>query len=157
AMVEPMAEPHLLERGGGGGPNLGQRLAGFGDLEREADVFDGGQRRYEMEVLEQDADRAASDPGQSVLVEVRNVSASDAYLAAGGPLQAGEHHHQRGLAATRRTDGGNHLAGLDGEVDILEDVQGLAASPQVQIDVTGLDERRRHALDPGRGRERLGM
>src|SRR5256885_7335956 len=56
--------------------------------------------------------------------QLAGLAAGDAVAARGRMVQAAEDVHQRGLAGARGADDGHHLAGLDGEVDVLEQGDG---------------------------------
>ena len=81
-----------------------------------------------MEGLEDDADGAAAEPRQRVLVENGQVLAGDLDRARFRPLEPGNRHEQRRLAAARRPDQAQRLARLDGEVDASEDMDGGGAA-----------------------------
>ena len=61
--------------------------------------------------------------GQAVLVHRGKVSAGNAQFARTGAFEPGQHGHQRTFAGARRPDHHDHLAALDGLVDVLEDVE----------------------------------
>ena len=75
-----------------------------------------GHPGVEGEALEDDGDAV-----QQALVGLAVVE----HLALGGRDEPGEDAHDGGLAAAGRTDEADELVGLDGQVDVLQDAQGL--------------------------------
>ena len=71
------------------------------------------------EVWRAEADRLKSTH-RVHLVQLAGFAAGHAVGPARGAVQAAEDVHQRGLARARGADDGHHLAGLDGQVDVLE-------------------------------------
>src|SRR6185503_11910026 len=98
---------------------LGVGLVGLGELEAERHVVVHVHVGVERVGLEHHRDAAPRrlDLGHALAVDVE--------LALGDALEAGDHAQQGRLAAARRADEHAELAGLDLEVDTLEDL-GLA-------------------------------
>ena len=69
-----------------------------GELQRHRDVFQRRHGRDQMKRLEHDADLAAAEAGQRVLVEGIERRAVDHHLSAVRTLQP-RHHHQQGRFA----------------------------------------------------------
>ena len=93
-MMQAIAEPDRLQL-------LGCALVGIGiagELERHGDVLQRRHGRDQMEGLEDDADLAAAEAGQRVLVEGIERRAVDHHLSAIRTLQPRHHHQQRGFA-----------------------------------------------------------
>ena len=83
------------------------------------------QVRQQVVALEDEAEVLAAQFGQLVGVEFAGAAPAHAVVAAGGAVQAAQDIHQRGLARAGRANDGHHLAGLDGQVDVLEHRDGL--------------------------------
>ena len=94
-----------------------------------------------MEGLEDDADIAAAEARQRVLVELPAVLAGHRDRAGVGALQAGHHHQQRGFARAGRTDQANRLAAAYIQVDVLEDMDAGGPLPEREIDAGKRDGR----------------
>ena len=93
-MMQTVAEPDRLQL-------LRRALGSVGiarELERHRDVLQRGHGRDQMEGLEDDADLAAAEAGQRVLVEGIERRAADHHLSAIRTLQPRHHHQQRGFA-----------------------------------------------------------
>ena len=95
-----------------------------------------------MKVLEQDAEALATETGEGIFVQSRELMPVDVDCAAGRLFETGENHEKRGLAATRWTDNRHHFGWIDRKTDILEDVQLFLARHQVKIGIHRLDQRR---------------
>src|SRR5699024_6585276 len=91
-----------------------------GDGERQQDVLPGGQRRDEVEGLEDEADPGPSQSGQLFLLQPGDVDAADAYPALADRVQPGEAVHERGLPGARGPHDGGELTGADLQVDAVE-------------------------------------
>ena len=83
-------------------------------------VLQHGQRRQQLEELEDDAHAAAAPLGQLVLAQLVHRRAADEHLAAGRPVDAGDHVDQRRLAAARLADHGDELTRPDLQIDVFE-------------------------------------
>src|SRR3546814_2547145 len=75
-----------------------------GELERDGNVLQRRHGRYQVEVLEHDANRVAPEAGQRILVPAGEAGPADADLAAAGTLPAGGAHHHPRLARARGSD-----------------------------------------------------
>ena len=90
-------------------------------LERDLDVLAGGERRDEVEGLEDEADRLRPHPGPLVLAPgVARSRPSSTTRPRVGPVEPGEQAEERALAASRRAGDGQEAAGLELERDISE-------------------------------------
>ena len=94
---------------------VGLRLWHAGDLEAEGDVLRDRQVGEQRIGLEHHADIAL------VGLQPGDVLAADDDRAGGRLLEAGDHAQHRRLAAARRSEEGDELAGADIEVEILHD------------------------------------
>jgi hypothetical protein len=81
-MVQPVAELELLHQGAEPLPvDLGSRQA-----ERERDVLGRGQRRHQIEGLEDEADAVAAQLGEPAIVELPDILTAHEYLTRGGAV-----------------------------------------------------------------------
>src|SRR5688572_15874180 len=104
------------------------RIAPAGNLHRNQDVLESRERRDEMKELEDESDLFAAQPGQAVLSEPRDVHAVDQNLTRARGIEPGEQAEQRRLAAARRTNDGDELAGGDRVVQRMENRQRMVAT-----------------------------
>ena len=88
--------------------------------ERDRDVLDDVQLADQVECLEDEADLAAPDLAEGVVVEVGEVTAPEVVRAFGGGIQAAEQVHQRGLPGSRGTHDRKEVAFGDVQVHATE-------------------------------------
>ena len=86
--------------------------------ERDLDVLRGGQRRDEVELLEDEADRPQPERGQLAVAEPCEVATLEVDLAVGGPVEGAEQLEQRRLSRAAGPHDHEELAAGDLEVDI---------------------------------------
>ena len=110
------AEPDELEVVAGDLVALGSRAAA-GEVERQHRVLECGERREELEELEDDPDVGAAPDCELLLAEIVQPAAVDRDDPGGRAVDAGDHVHDRRLAAAGRADDRHHLALLDRQVD----------------------------------------
>ena len=123
---------------------LGLGLRRVQDLDRaHGHVLEDGLVGEEVEALEHHADLGAQRG--ELLALLRQRLALDEDLAGVDGLEAVDGAAERGLARAGRADDHDHLALVDGEVDVLEHVE-LAV---VLVDMRHLDDG--HGLGVGRG------
>ena len=108
----------LQDLGGGADALVDLLLAGAGELHAERHVVVDGHVRVERVGLEHHRDAAAR--GRHVVHHL----AVDLHRAAGDVLQPGDQAEQRRLSAAGRADEDDELAGMDVEVDALDDMHG---------------------------------
>ncbi len=135
-MDEPGAETDRLELGAGA--LEGVRMAG--ELEGHGDVFQRRHGRHQMKILKDDADVVTAEQGQGVFVEGRNLDAGGGDGTRRRPFQPRHDQQQAGLARARGADDAEGLAGTDGEIDVVEDIDlaGVACQPEVHaVEVYG--------------------
>ena len=75
-----------------------------------------GERRHQLEELEDDADGAAAPDGELVLGHLVQAAAVDRHRPGRGPVDARDEVEDRRLAAARRAGDRHHLARGDGQV-----------------------------------------
>jgi hypothetical protein len=121
-----------------------------GQRERQQDVLLGGEDRYEVEGLEDEAETIAAQPGAALVVERGDLLAVDDDRARGRAVEAGEQVHQRRLARARRTHDRRELPGGEAHGDAAQGVHGRLS---LAVD-TGQVGRRDDLA--GWGRRRLG-
>ena len=88
-----------------------------------------------MEGLKNNADVAAAETGQRILVHRPQVGARDHDRAGVGTLQAGHDHQQRRFSRTGRPNQADCLAGPYMQVDILEDMNPCRAAAERKVDL----------------------
>ena len=86
------------------------RVLHTGNLHRHEHVLERGERRQQVEELEDDPDLLAAEPGERLLAERRDVDPVEPDVARGGRVQAGDEPEQRGFAAPRRASDGDRAA-----------------------------------------------
>ncbi len=89
------------------------RPAAAGDLPRDLDVAAGREGRQQVEFLKDEADAGAAHLCPLGVVEGGEVDAADEDAAGGGAGEAAEQVEERRLAAARRADNADKLAGSD--------------------------------------------
>ncbi len=152
AVVDALAEAEAGEQLLGAGVALLARHAGI--HRRHFDVVARGGAAEQVVALEHEAEGLAPQARERVAVERGDVLAHEAVGAAGGAVEAAEEVHQRGLARTRGTHDGDELAGVDGEVDAVQDAGldlaiGEAARDAPEFDERGCSRRRSRGCHVG--------
>jgi hypothetical protein len=89
-------------------------------VERKADVLDAGERRQQVEELEDEADLVPPHSGQVIVGQVGEAFPVDADLTGGWPIESADEIQECGLAGAGRPDDGDHLAARDREGDGVE-------------------------------------
>ena len=108
-MLRTIGEPDLGEQGERA---LAQLAAGDADRsERRLDVLQRGQRRDQVELLEDEAERAQPQLGELVVAQRREVAALEEDLAVARPVERAEQLQQRRLARAARAFERDELAG----------------------------------------------
>ncbi|EMA68522.1 GDSL-like lipase/acylhydrolase domain-containing protein [Halorubrum distributum JCM 13916] len=127
-VVEPVAEPEPREQ-------VRRPVARVAGVERgrHRDVLDRGQRRQEVEVLEDEPDRLLARPRPLRDREVRHVGSVEEAPARGRVVEQPEHVQQRRLPGAAGADDRDELAGPDREVDVVERDDRLAAAARVAL------------------------
>ena len=90
---------------------------------RDHDVLEGGQVADEVELLEDEADRAAADLGEFVGGQVGDVVPVEHDGALGGRVHGSDDVHESRLAGAGGADDGDPLAARDLEGHVVEGVQ----------------------------------
>src|SRR5690606_25018894 len=110
-MVQAFRQSDFLEQPARGGfdPALAAEFQGHHD------VLDRGERRNELEGLEDETRELIADPGAAVLVELREVLSGKTDRAARGCVQSRAETQQGCLPRTGRADDGHGLAGFHPE------------------------------------------
>ena len=101
---------------------LGRADARFGL--RQLDVLPRGQHRQQEEALEHEADLAQPEPAALRVGQRPDVAILKQHLAARRRVDAAEHVQQRRLAAARRTDDADVLAGRDPQRHVAQRATG---------------------------------
>jgi hypothetical protein len=92
----------------------------MGDVVSDFYIAHGGERRQEVEALEDKADLGATHFGSLGVGESGEVSAVDKYGAGGGAGKTAEDVEEGRFAGAGGADDGDELAGRDGEADVAE-------------------------------------
>src|SRR6185369_13923918 len=100
-----------------------RRIAPSGNLHRDQNIFERGQRWDEMEELKHEADLLPPQLGQLILAKSRDLHIIDDDLATGRRIEACDEAEQRGLAAARRAKHGEKLPGADCEIQRMQNSQ----------------------------------
>src|SRR4051812_41547471 len=87
------------------------------EIEWQHRVLERGQRRQELEELENDANVATTPDRQLLLTQRLDLLPVDDDGTFRRTVDAGDHVHDRRLAAPRRTDDSDHLAGVDRQIN----------------------------------------
>ena len=117
-MAKAVPEPDPRERR----PGRRHRTLGAGQLQGDRHIFEGGHRRQQVECLTDDADMAAAQPRQRVLVEPAEIMPGhDDPPAASGVRAPRATIRRLDLPRPRWADQGHRLARLDGERDAAQD------------------------------------
>src|SRR5262249_8852579 len=96
-------------------------------MEREADVFQTGQRRKEVEKLENESHLVSSHPCQSVIGPVRPRDAIDTAAGRGWAFESAKRVENGRFAWSRGADDRHHFTGRDGNRDVVEGNDGNPA------------------------------
>ncbi len=116
-----------------------------GDRQREEDVLLRGERRDEVEGLEDEPDPAAAQHREVAVVECAQFGVADEDPAFGEIVEPGEAMQQCGLAGTRRPHDRGELAAAEGNGHVVEGAHGRFA---LSIDLGPV-------LDPGRSQAQV--
>ena len=126
-VVEPIAQAdqagHLDRPFLGLGADLAGPLVG----QRELDVLEDRVLLDQVVRLEDEAEVAAADLGELVVVEPGDVAAAQEVLAAGGAVEAAQQVEHGALARARRAHDGDVLAGVEVDRDAPQGVDGHGA------------------------------
>ena len=117
---------------------LGTRAIGVG--ERQHDVLQHGHARQQVEALEHEPDLGRADLGELVVGELGHIEAREQIGARGGGVQAAEDVHEGRLARSGRAGDGDELAGVDGEVDIVEHMRESGFGLEDAVDAAHVDD-----------------
>ena len=145
AVVQAVTEADGGQGLGGDLAGFGERFAGRGDLEREANIVEGRQRRDQVEALKDDTEGLAAKDRKFVFTEASQVLPTDDDLAGGGALEPGQQHEERGLAAAGRTDDCGDLPRGDLERYFAENLQRRPGDVQRVVSIGHRYQRRGYA------------
>ena len=99
-----------------------------GQVGRKRDVLHRGERRYEVERLEDEPDAVAPHPGQLLVAQGAQVEIAEQHATGGQGVEAGQAVHQGRLPRSRRAHHGGEAALFDADVDAVEGPHGCAAT-----------------------------
>src|SRR5581483_3911570 len=100
-----------------------------GEPERKNDVLGRGQRRQQVERLEDEADVTPAEPSKAPLAQARDIGRADAYVPAVGAVEPRRALEQRRLPRAGRAHDRGERAGREGDRDVVERVHDVAARP----------------------------
>ena len=139
AVRQAIAEPD------GGDQRVVPLLVGLlaGQRERQDDVLLGGEDRYEVEGLEDEAETIAAQPREALVVEMSELVAVDDDGAGARLVEPGEQVHERGLAGAGRAHDRGELAAWEAGRDVAEGVHCSLALPVDARELSRADDRGR--------------
>ena len=108
-------------------------------LHRHQDVFKSGQRRHQLERLEDEADFLGPELRAGVFAEAPEIDTVERDGALRGPVETGQQAKQGGLAAARRPHDRHELSRRDGQVNFPQHDERLAATQVRLFEVFGHD------------------
>src|SRR5205814_933107 len=140
------ARTRAASRGDATRPGAGPALASghTGVEQRQLDVLEGARPGQEVELLEDEADLCVPDPRERVRREAGDVLAVDDVPTGGGRVETAEEVHEGGLAGTRWPHHRDELAGLDGDGNAAEGVDGVRPEVVVLRQAVDGDDRSGH-------------
>jgi hypothetical protein len=121
-------------------------LARTGIDRRHFDIFQRIEIGQQLVALEDETEMLAPELGQLIGLEPRDVASGEPVFAGPAVIEAAEHVHQCRLAGAGLSDDGDHLAGLDVEVDILEHRDALGADRILAAELPDGNQRLGHGL-----------
>ena len=107
-MLGPIGEPDALQELRRPAPRRARRAPG--QQRGQLDVLDGGELVHQVEGLEDETDRVATQPSQRLLAELVDAAPPEPDLARRRPFQAAEQVQQGRLTASARAHHGQRLA-----------------------------------------------
>jgi hypothetical protein len=117
---------------------------GPGQVGGQGDVLGRGQRRDQVEGLEDEADLVPAQPGEAGVIQPADVLAAHEGLPRRRAVEARHAVHERRLARARRAHHGGEPGPVDGHVDAIEGVHRRLAAAVGLVQVDG--PRRRSSL-----------
>src|SRR5262249_4319665 len=118
SVSHPVAEADGVQQRGRLTPRPPGRRTG-----QECRQLDGLHRRqlvHQMEVLEDEPDVLATEPGTRPLRDAVDPAVADPHLARGRYVEPAHQLQERGLAAAARTHDDDRLTGSDLEIDLVD-------------------------------------
>ena len=106
----------------------------------QLDVFQRGGAGEEVEALEDEPELLVAQVGKLVAVETGDVHAVEQVAARGGPVEAAERVHERGLAGAAGAHDGHKLALVQLQGDAADGVHLHLARIVDAVDVLKLDD-----------------
>src|SRR5229473_1923983 len=136
---------------------LGSRPPGAfaAHVQRQANIFNRGQRRKQVIRLEDKSDMPPPQLGQLLGPRPARSPTEDADGALRRRQDASEHGQQRGLAAAGRTHEQRQFSASERQIDAPEGFHPPRALAEDSHDIHGLDHRRRHRVKTMAGSMRV--
>src|SRR5580765_3435176 len=117
-MVGALGEPHLAEQ-------LERSLSRTADRDELClDVLNRGERRDQVELLEDESERAQAERRELAVAEAGQVPALEDHVARARPVERAEQLEQRRLPGAARALERDELARVELEVDAVERAHG---------------------------------
>ena len=107
---------------------------------RHPHVLQGRDAGEQIEALKHETDAAAAKLRQLLRRKLGDLDAVEAIRAGGGPVQATQQIHERGLTRARGAHQGHELSAFDGQRDILEHRQVHVAEPVRLVEMLQFDQ-----------------
>ena len=112
-------------------------------LDRHGDVLNRGHGGNEMKRLKHNADIAAAEKGERILMERAQRPARDYDRTGIGAFEPGHHHEQRRFARPRGADETDRFARRYIQVEVFEDMNARRAPAEREVDAGKRDRRHR--------------
>ncbi len=119
-MRQTLAQSNALQHGRG----LAARIAHAPQLQWQHDVFNGAQVRQQLKALEYKAQVGRAVGGPIVLAQGEQILSTQMHAAMGRHVQASQQGQQSAFARPGGPHDGHSLTRLQGEVDLVQNVQG---------------------------------
>ncbi len=148
-MVDAVAQPDPVEQHACALAH--GRVAPLGDDRGQGHVLLRGERREQVEELEDEADVVAAQLGQLLVVEPLVVAAGDGDRPGGRRFERPDDVQQGALPGARRSHDRDHLARLDHEVDAVEGAHLDRPLAVVHVQIVRLDRGCGHAWETTSG------
>ncbi len=130
-MAPAIAETHLIDDFQGDST----RIVVAREFERQHDVFQCVQRRYEMKGLKHESDTLGAHTCTPVLVKLPEDRAIERNVARCGQIEPGKQRQQRGFAGAGGADNGYRFAAIDRETDVRKNGQSTFRAANLFADL----------------------
>ncbi len=142
-MVQAFRQPHASKQRAG--PLLGFGRAPTSDPERKRNVFKCRKLAQQVVKLENESDPPVAHRGEFLIRATRKAALRKKNFARRRAVEAAKYVHQGALARSALADDGQHLTGLDTEIDAAEHVERHSVAANVPLCNAAAFENRRHS------------